>query len=118
MTRNRNNAPTNSNNGSVSGEAPKKAAVPLLGPGDDRGAHFLALQHKLSAWTAETQKRIPGWLTEVRAIEKWLAVPLPVGAGSRASTSAGEGKLDPSVDGLRAFVRLANLGIGEGPRRA
>ena len=86
-----------------------KSTATLLAPGDERGADYLKQQQKLRAWAAETQKRIPGWLTELRAIEKWLAVPLPVGAGSTASTSAGEMKLDPSVDSLRAFVRLANL---------
>jgi hypothetical protein len=92
-----------------------KTAAPLLAPGDERGAEFLKLQQKLRAWVADTQKRIPGWLTEIRAIEKWLAVPIPVGAGSSATASAGDVKLDPSVEGLRAFVRLANLGVGEAP---
>ncbi len=92
-----------------------KNSSELLAPGDEAGAHFLKLQQKLRAWAAETQKRIPGWLTELRAVEKWLSLPIPVGAGSSAAVSAGEIKLDPSVDALRAFIRLANLGISDEP---
>lgn len=90
-----------------------KNAAPLLASGDERGAAFLKLQQKLRAWSAETQKRIPGWVTELRALERWLALPLPAGAGSRAA--AADAKLDPSLEALRAFVRLANLGAGDGP---
>ena len=90
-----------------------KAATPLLASGDERGADFLKSQQKLRAWAAETQKRIPGWLTEIRALEKWLALPLPAGGGSTAVASSTEMKLDPSIESLRAFVRLANLGVGE-----
>ena len=43
-----------------------KNAAPLLGAGDERGAEFLKQQHRLSAWAAETQNRVPGWLTELR----------------------------------------------------
>ena len=92
-----------------------KNAAPLLTAGDDRGADFLKQQHKLSAWVAETQKRIPTWLTELRTLEKWLALPLPAGAGSTVAASAGDAKFDPSVEGLRAFIRLASLGIGDAP---
>ncbi len=92
-----------------------KNAVPRLAPGDERGAEFLKVQQKLRAWSADTQKRIPGWLTELRALEKWLALPLPAGAGSSAAQSSGEMKLDPSVEALRAFVRLANLGVSNEP---
>ena len=66
-------------------EAAWQNATPLLAPGDERGMNFLKLQQKLRAWTAETQKRIPTWLTEIRAVEKWLAIPFPVGAGSTGS---------------------------------
>jgi hypothetical protein len=90
-----------------------KNAAPLLAPGDERGGDFLKFQQKLRAWAAETQKRMPNWLTEVRALEKWLALPLAVGAGSTATVSTSEVKLDPSVEALRAFVRLANLGVGD-----
>ena len=90
-----------------------KNASPLLAPGDERGAYFLKLQQKLRAWAAETQKRMPSWVTEIRALEKWLALPLPVGARSSATASASEMKLDPSVEALRAFVRLANLGVSD-----
>lgn len=92
-----------------------KNAAPLLAPSDTRGADFLRLQSKLRAWVAETQKRIPNWITEIRAIDKWLAIPLPTGAGSTATAAAGELKIDPSVAGLRAFVRLSTLGIGDVP---
>src|SRR5260370_30016881 len=90
-----------------------KNAAPLLAPGDERGADFSKLQQKLRAWAAETQKRMPSWLTEIRALEKWLALPLPVGAGSSATASPSEMKLDPSVEVLRAFVRLANLCVAD-----
>ncbi len=92
-----------------------KSVMPLLAPGDERGADFLKLQQKLRAWAADTQKRIPNWLTEMRALEKWLALPLPVGVGSSASAAAGEVKLDPSIAAVRAFVRLANLGVSDAP---
>lgn len=92
----------------------KNAAV-LLAPSDERGADFLKLQQKLRAWVADTQKRIPGWLTEVRALEKWLAMPMPIGAGSSATVSAGEIKLDPSIEGLRAFVRLSAVAASNEP---
>jgi Protein of unknown function (DUF4011) len=96
-------------------EAAWKNAVQLLAPGDDCGADFLQLQQKLRAWAADTQKRIPTWLTEIRTLEKWLALPLPVGFGSNASATAGEMKVDPSISALRAFVRLANLGVSDAP---
>ena len=92
-----------------------KNTAPLLAPGDERGADFLKAQQKLHAWAAETQKRIPTWLTELRAVEKWLAVPLPIGAGSSAAAAANEMKLDPPLEALRAFVRIANLAVGDGP---
>ena len=53
-----------------------KAAALLLSADDERGAAFLALQQKLRAWAAETQKRVPVWLTELRTLDKWLALPL------------------------------------------
>lgn len=93
-------------------EAAWKNAVPLLAPGDESGGDFLKLQQKLRAWAADTQKRIPGWLTELRSLEKWLAVPLSQGAG--ATVTSGD-KLDPAIAALRAFVRLANLGVSDAP---
>ena len=51
--------------------------MPLLAPGDERGAEFLKLQQKLRAWAADTQKRLPAWLTELRTLEKWLASAAP-----------------------------------------
>lgn len=85
----------------------------LLGPGDERGVEFLKVHHKLRAWTAETQKRVPGWLTEIRTLEKWLAIPLPTGAGASSGSSAE--KLDPSLGAVRAFLRLANFGASDAP---
>ncbi len=96
-------------------EAAWKNAMPLLAPGDERGAEFLKLQQKLRGWAADTQKRVPSWLTEMRTLEKWLALPLPVGAGSSTPATTGEMKLDPSIAALRAFVRLANLGASDAP---
>jgi very-short-patch-repair endonuclease len=87
------------------------AAAPLLAPGDERGAGLLTHQQQLRGWAADTQKRIPTWLNEVRILEKWLAIPLPLGAGHeplRAGEKA-EGKLDPSPLSLRRLLRLANL---------
>ena len=42
-------------------------------------------------------------------------MPLPIGAGSSAAATAGEMKFDPSITGLRAFVRLANFGVSDAP---
>jgi hypothetical protein len=92
-----------------------KNALGLLAPGDENGATFLKVQQKLRAWAADTQKRIPGWITEMRTLEKWLALPIPVGAGSKTTASAGEIKLDPSVEALRAFARFANLAASNEP---
>jgi very-short-patch-repair endonuclease len=87
------------------------AAAPLLAPGDERGAGLLTHQQQLRGWAADTQKRIPGWLNEVRILEKWLAIPLPLGAGHEALRPGEkrEGKLDPSPLSLRRLLRLANL---------
>lgn len=88
-------------------EAWKSAAARLL-PEDRRGAAFLRLNHNLRAWTAETQKRVPAWLTELRTLEKWLDAPVPPGAGA----APGE-KFDPSVGAVRALLRLASFGIAD-----
>jgi hypothetical protein len=97
-------------------EAAWKNAMPLLAPGDDWRASLLAGQQKLRAWAADTLKRLPSWITDVRALEKWLAVPLPLGAGadtnSRPSAS-GESRLDPSLHALRRHLRLAGLCMAE-----
>jgi hypothetical protein len=85
-----------------------KGAATLLAPEDERGAGFLALQQKLRAWAAETQKRVPAWLNDLRTVDRWLMLPLPVGAGAE-SAAGGEGKIDPPVEGVRHFVRLATL---------
>ncbi len=92
-----------------------KHAIPLLAAGDERGSEFLKYQHKLRAWAAETQKRIPGWLTEIRTLEKWLPLPLPMGAGSTTSTMTGESKLDPPSEAVRAYLRFGNVAISDAP---
>jgi hypothetical protein len=79
-----------------------KATAQLLSVDDERGAAFLALQQRLRAWAADTQKRVPIWLTELRTLDKWLALPLTAGAG------AGSG-LDPSAEDVRHFIRLVTL---------
>ncbi len=84
-----------------------KTAAVLLSPDDERGAAFLARQQKLRAWAAETQKRVPAWLTELRALDKWLGLPLAPGAGSTATGA--DARLDPSVEDVRHFNRLATL---------
>jgi len=92
-----------------------KHASELLAPGDDAGGAYLKLQQKLRAWAAETQKRVPTWLTEMRTLEKWLPMPLQIGAGSNVAGSGTESKLDPSIESVRAYVRLASLAISDAP---
>jgi hypothetical protein len=89
-------------------ESAWKSAAALLSPDDERGAAFLAQQQKLRAWAADTQKRVPAWLTELRTLDKWLLLPLPVGAGASPGTT-GDGKLDPSAEDVRHFARLVTL---------
>jgi very-short-patch-repair endonuclease/DNA polymerase III delta prime subunit len=81
-------------------------AAPLLAPGDEKGAGLLTHQQQLRGWAAETQKRIPGWLTDARTIEKWLAIDLPQGADAGASE-------DPSPFWLKRLLRLAHLCASE-----
>src|SRR5262249_21759075 len=81
-------------------------AAPLLAPGDEKGAGLLTRQQQLRGWAADTQKRIPGWLTEARTIERWLTVSLPQGAGARTAD-------DPSPHWLRRLLRLAHLAASE-----
>jgi hypothetical protein len=91
-----------------------QAAAPLLGPGDERGAALLTRQQQLRGWAADTQRRIPGWISDARTLEKWLGITLPLGAGaSTGSPQAGEAKDDPSVQILRRLHRLANLCVSE-----
>lgn len=87
-----------------------------LAPGDEKGAILLAHQQKLRGWAADTMRRAPGWLTEMRTLEKWLAVPLPVGAGADPSQKSGpaiDSRLDPSPHTIRQFLRLAHLCMAE-----
>jgi len=83
------------------------AVGPLLAPGDERGEGLLTQQQQLRGWAADTQRRIPGWLSEARTLEKWLGIALPRGAGATA------GKEDPSVQVLRRLHRLAHLCVAE-----
>ncbi len=89
------------------------AAAPLLAADDTQGAGLLRQQQKLRGWAAETLKRLPHWLTDARALEKWLAVELPPGASDAAAGP--EGKHDPSPHTLRRLQRLANLCMSETP---
>lgn len=91
------------------------AVAPLVAPGDERGAALLSHQQALRGWAADTQKRVPTWIAEARTVEKWIAIPLPAGAGSEAAARTGESKLDPSVTTLRQLLRLANLCQSENP---
>jgi len=90
------------------------AVAPLLAPGDERGQGLLTHQQQLRGWAADTQRRIPGWISEARTLEKWLGLALPRGDGAvPGSTRAGESKEDPSVQILRRLHRLANLCVAE-----
>lgn len=91
-----------------------KTAAALLAPADDRGASLLASQQKLRAWAADTLKKVPGWITEARTLEKWLAVPVPLGTGAlQHKAAAGESHLDPAPRALRRLLRLANICMAE-----
>src|SRR5262249_16474456 len=84
---------------------------PLPPAGDGRGGGLLSHQQHLRGWAADTQKRIPGWITEARTLEKWLAIALPRGAGAGADQS----KTDPGILHLRQLQRLANLCMTDNP---
>ncbi|HWY87384.1 MAG TPA: DUF4011 domain-containing protein, partial [Gemmataceae bacterium] len=93
-------------------------AEKLLAPGDEKGALLLALQQKLRAWAADTLKRLPSFITEARTVEKWLAVPLPLGAGASEGhdshpVGSRESRLDPAPHALRQLLRLASLCMAE-----
>ncbi|MCI0455510.1 MAG: DUF3320 domain-containing protein [Gemmataceae bacterium] len=89
-------------------------AAPLLAPGDERGGGLLTHQKELRGWAADTQRRIPGWLSDARVLEKWLDIELPLGAGG----VGGAGKTDPSPLVLRRLLRLANLCMSDTPPEA
>jgi hypothetical protein len=86
-----------------------QAAAPLLARGDEAGIGLLKQQQQLRGWAADTQRRIPSWLSEARTLEKWLAVALPRGAGAVPATAGTDFREDPSVHGLRQLLRLAHL---------
>jgi len=88
-----------------------QAAAPLLPANDERGAGVLAQQQALRGWAADTQRRIPGWITEARVLEKWLAVALPRGRGAEPDQT----KPDPASVHLRHLQRLANLCMSDHP---
>lgn len=85
--------------------------APLLAPGDDKHAGLLTHQQQLRGWAADTQRRIPGWLSDARTLEKWLNVTLPQGIQAGRADS----QHDPSVYGLRRLLRLANLCMTDNP---
>ena len=81
-------------------------AAPLLAPGDEKGAGLLTHQQQLRGWAADTQKRVSGWLTEARTIERWLNVSAPQGEAAAAPQ-------DPSPYWLKRLLRLAHLVASE-----
>jgi very-short-patch-repair endonuclease len=89
-------------------EATWRPAAELLAP-DERGTELLKLQQRLRGWTADTQKRLPAWLSDLRALEKWLGIALSPGAGAvRHVGTAGEGH-DPSPHAVKLLLRLTHL---------
>jgi hypothetical protein len=110
-----------------------QAVAPLTPAGDERGAGLFSQQQALRGWAADTQRRIPGWLTDARVLEKWLAIALPLGAGvpsppplsfaeKRPKTKSADGGdrakgegADPAPRHLRNLQRLANLCMSEYP---
>jgi very-short-patch-repair endonuclease len=88
-----------------------RSAAKWLAADDDQGTALMAGQQKLRAWAADTLKKLPGWITEARTLEKWLAVPVPVGMAAERNQKpvAGESRLDPSPRALRQLLRLAGL---------
>ena len=89
-------------------------AAALLAPSDAQGAELLRQQQGLRGWAADSLKRLPAWLIEVRALERWLALPLPAGAGATTTISR-DHKLDPSPHCIKLFLRLAHLGMSDHP---
>jgi hypothetical protein len=87
-----------------------RAVAPLLAPGDERGEGLLTHQQELRGWAADTQRRIPGWISDARTLAKWLGVNLPLGAGVGRPAATQE---DPSVQTLKRLHRLANLCVTE-----
>jgi len=83
---------------------------------DTNGAGLLKHQQKLRGWAADTQQRLPAWLSDLRTIEKWLSIPVPSGAGAAlAPSERAETKLDPSPHTLRQVLRLAHLCQSDNP---
>jgi len=85
-----------------------KAAAELLAP-DEKGAELLKQQQRLRGWTADTQKRLPAWLSDLRALEKWLGVVLPPGAGATRHVAAQGDGHDPAPHAVKLLLRLTHL---------
>jgi very-short-patch-repair endonuclease len=83
-------------------------AAALVAPGDEAGAALLKLQKRLRGWAADTQKRLPSWQSDLRALEKWLGLTLSPGAGQRFVSAGGDG-FDPAPHTLKLFLRLTHL---------
>lgn len=84
-------------------------AAAVLAPGDEAGAKLLTLQKRLRGWAADTQKRLPAWQNDLRALEKWLGVALQRGAGPAPTVAAGHDGFDPAPQSLKLFLRLTHL---------
>jgi hypothetical protein len=89
-------------------------AAALLAPSDPQGAELLRRQQAIRGWVADTLKRFPGWISEVRTLDRWLSLPLPVGAGATPVDSR-DHKLGPSPHSVKLFLRLAHLGTSDHP---
>jgi very-short-patch-repair endonuclease len=89
-------------------ESAWKAAAALLAP-DERGAELLKQQQRLRGWSADTQKRLPAWLSDLRALEKWLGVVLPPGAGAQRQVAGHGDGHDPAPHSIKLFLRLTHL---------
>ncbi|MCI0681953.1 MAG: AAA domain-containing protein, partial [Gemmataceae bacterium] len=84
-------------------------AAAALAPGDEAGGKLLALQKRLRGWAADTQKRLPTWHSDLRALEKWLGLTLPRGAAPVTTVAAVHEGFDPSPHSLKLFLRLTHL---------
>ena len=82
-----------------------------LAPGDDAGAKLLALQKQLRGWAADTQKRLPGWQSELRTLEKWLGLTLPPAPApaSRRSPRSSTTASTRRRTRCKLFLRLTHL---------
>lgn len=86
-----------------------RSAATVLAPGDEAGAKLLTLQKRLRGWAADTQKRLPTWQNDLRALEKWLGLTLLRGAGPMTTVAAAHDGFDPAPQSLKLFLRLTHL---------